>query len=58
MKNGEWSYVAPRQNPTIKGSFKNGKPSGTWVVVYNKKKYEDTFENLLKSVPKLQEFSF
>ena len=58
LKNGEWSYVAPRQNPTINGFFTNGNPSGKWVVIYNKKKYEDSLENLLKSVPKLKEFSF
>ena len=58
LKNGEWSYVAPRQNPTINGFFTNGNPSGKWVVIYNKKKYEDSLENLLKLVPKLKEFSF
>ena len=24
-KNGEWSYVAPQENPTISGSFSEGK---------------------------------
>ena len=58
QKNGVWNYVAPRQNPTIKGSFASGKPSGEWVVVYNKKTYKGSFEEVLKQVPKLGEFSF
>jgi hypothetical protein len=58
QKNGQWAYVAPRQNPTIKGSFASGKPSGEWVVVYNKKTYKGSFKEVLKQVPKLSEFSF
>ena len=58
QKNGQWAYVAPRQNPTIKGSFASGKTSGEWVVVYNKKTYKGSFEEVLKQVPKLSEFSF
>ena len=58
QKNGEWNYVAPRQNPTIKGSFTNGKPSGEWVVIYNKKTYKGSLEDLKNQIPKLKEFSF
>tara|TARA_B100000497_G_C7680027_1_gene411366 strand:+ start:912 stop:2078 length:1167 start_codon:yes stop_codon:yes gene_type:complete len=57
-KNGEWNYVAPQENPTIKGSFKDGKPSGMWSARYNKKAYEGTFEELIKQVPKLNEYKF
>ena len=57
-KNGDWSYVAPRQNPTIEGSFTNGEPSGEWKVVYNKKTYKGSLADLKKKVPKLNEFSF
>ena len=38
--------------------FASGKPSGEWVVVYNKKTYKGSFEEVLKQVPKLSEFSF
>ena len=58
VKNGSWSYVAPRQNPTIEGFFTNGEPSGEWKVVYNKKTYKGSLEELKKQVPKLNEFSF
>ena len=57
-KSGGWSYVAPRQNPTVEGFFENGKPSGEWKVVYNKKTYKGSLEELKKQVPKLNEFSF
>ena len=57
-KNGRWSYVAPRQNPTIEGFFTNGEPSGEWKVVYNKKTYKGSLEELKKQVAKLNEFSF
>jgi len=57
-KNGEWNYVAPRKNPTIKGFFTSGSPSGTWEVQYNKEKHTGTFEEVKKKVPKLNEFKF
>ena len=57
-KSGGWSYVAPRQNPTVEGFFENGNPSGEWKVVYNKKTYKGSLEELKKQVPKLNEFSF
>ena len=58
QKEGSWNYVAPRQNPTIEGIFAGGQPSGEWKVVYNKKTYKGTLEDLKKQVPKLNEFSF
>jgi len=58
QKNGQWNYVAPRQNPTIKGSFTDGNPSGEWVVVFNKKTYKGSLAEVKKQVPKLSEFSF
>ena len=58
QKEGSWNYVAPRQNPTIEGIFTGGQPSGEWKVVYNKKTYKGTLEDLKKQVPKLNEFSF
>ena len=57
-KNGSWNYVAPRQNPTIEGFFTNGEPSGEWKVVYNKRTYKGSLEELKKQVTKLNEFSF
>ena len=57
-KSGGWSYVAPGQNPTVEGFFENGNPSGEWKVVYNKKTYKGSLEELKKQVPKLNEFSF
>ena len=57
-KNGLWKYVAPRENPTVEGFFTNGDPSGEWKVVYNKKTYKGSLEELKKQVPKLNEFSF
>ena len=57
-KNGSWSYVAPRQNPTVEGSFTNGEPSGEWKVVYNKETYTGSLAELKNKVPKLNEFSF
>ena len=57
-KNGSWSYVAPRQNPTIEGSFTDGEPSGEWKVVYNKRTYTGSLAELKNKVPKLNEFSF
>ena len=58
QKSGEWKYVAPQENPTITGSFSGGKPSGTWVVLYNKKTYKGTLEDVIKKVPKLNEYKF
>ena len=58
QKTGEWSYVAPQENPTIKGSFIEGEPSGTWVVKYNKKTHKGTLKELIKKVPKLNEYKF
>ena len=57
-KNGTWSYVAPRQNPTIEGSFTNGEPTGEWKVVYNKRTFKGSLAELKKQIPKLNEFSF
>ena len=57
-KNGLWKYVAPRENPTIKGFFTDGTPSGTWEVQYNGEKHTGTFEEVKKRVPKLNEFKF
>ena len=58
QKTGEWSYVAPQENPTIKGNFIEGEPSGAWVVKYNKKTYQGTLKELIKKVPKLNEYKF
>jgi antitoxin component YwqK of YwqJK toxin-antitoxin module len=57
-KNGEWSYVAPQENPTISGSFSEGNPSGIWTVRYNKKTYQGSLEELRKKVTKLNEYKF
>ena len=57
-KNGSWNYVAPRQNPTIEGFFTDGEPSGEWKVIYNKKTYKGSLNDLKKQIPKLNEFSF
>ena len=57
-KNGEWNYVAPRNNPIVKGFFEGGKPSGDWEVQYNKKNYKGAFQDLKKKVPKLNEYKF
>ena len=57
-KNGSWNYVAPRQNPTIEGFFADGEPSGEWMVIYNKKTYKGSLNDLKKQIPKLNEFSF
>lgn len=58
LKSGKWSYVAPRQNPTIEGSFTDGKPTGEWTVVFNKKTYKGTLDEIKKQVSKLNEYSF
>ena len=57
-KNGEWNYVAPRNNPIVKGFFEGGNPSGDWEVQYNKKNYKGAFQDLKKKVPKLNEYKF
>ena len=58
LKSGKWRYVAPRQNPIVEGTFTDGKPSGEWTVVYNKKTYKGNLSELKTQVPKLNEFSF
>ena len=58
QKSGEWKYVAPQENPTITGNFSRGKPSGTWVVRYNKKTYKGSLQEVIKKVPKLNEYKF
>ena len=40
------------------GSFKEGEPSGVWKARYNKKNYEGTLKELMKTVPKLNEYKF
>ena len=57
-KSGEWKYVAPQENPTIVGEFSDGEPSGEWVVRYNKKTYKGTLKEVIKKVPKLNEYKF
>jgi len=57
-KSGEWKYVAPQENPTITGGFSDGEPSGEWVVRYNKKTYKGTLKEVIKKVPKLNEYKF
>ena len=57
-KTGVWNYVAPQENPTISGSFKEGEPSGVWKARYNKKNYEGTLKELMNTVPKLNEYKF
>ena len=57
-KTGEWNYIAPQENPTIKGGFTAGEPSGTWTVKYNKKTHRGTLKELIKKVPKLNEYKF
>jgi len=57
-KTGVWNYVAPQENPTISGSFKEGEPSGVWKARYNKKNYEGTLKELMNKVPKLNEYKF
>ena len=57
-KTGEWTYVAPQENPTIRGSFTAGEPSGVWTVRYNNKTHQGTLKELIKKVPKLNEYKF
>ena len=57
-KTGVWNYVAPQENPTISGSFKEGEPFGVWKARYNKKNYEGTLKELMSKVPKLNEYKF
>jgi antitoxin component YwqK of YwqJK toxin-antitoxin module len=57
-KTGVWNYVAPQENPTISGSFKEGEPFGVWKARYNKKNYEGTLKELMNKVPKLNEYKF
>ena len=58
MRRKQYKTTKKTMKTTFEGFFTNGEPSGEWKVVYNKKTYKGSLEELKKQVTKLNEFSF